>query len=719
MNVKKQNNITFEFSGVEDVEKRIFIRNGDFNGIYDFSQKKAVTGKFLDDKKEGTWLKWYENGKIQFEHNYFSGQLHGKFKHSWDNGKIALKGEYVFGKEHGKFEYFDRKGKKIKETDNDYGKILNYRNDEEDYSFDFTDKDNKKSSKEIKPALICSVWSDDLIDCRTRTEYFNIISDVLSPEDLIRTIDLLNFKYDELRDQLDFLDKDGILGLCPGNSFSATASEKGRGFLGLGRDYNRSMGNVQLTIDEITSLTNKCSANSIDSIASDSRDQNGVGGGGYFNDGNFQSGEQTIETIRQRREDGLPLGEFGDFVEEAIDRIESGLENCVDSGSSPIATGTTTETYLKLAATAPNPYIAIGIASISALGTLANVLGAYYRDYRDRKDPTQEDLGDFFSVTQENSDGSKTIKVIEKKSSRTISEAVVKGRVVTATEYPEGEEPIVTTFVASGNEMVLDDPGNTCAGKRLGWEITKKLCEGRWDSPDCLNTLDEFNLCSDPTLVRYIGGGVKCKSPKTRTIKEAMEKHCQDLDMITIREEGYICMGPNQVTPNPFGEPCSPLTKPDPESGCFGVDISGSKPRFPKGGGPSPIQMYHANNFVQPNNIRLISEEDEFIQLKNSNEAKLVVFHSTECPPCHSLLNNLSNLKEKEEKYNGLEIVKVDIRQNPKLAKEYNIEFTPTMMIFEKGEVIGKRKVGAASIDRLENYIDRTAKVGQERKDSF
>ncbi len=62
-------------------------------------QRTTGEGSYLDDKKSGTWLTYYESGKIMTEIPFVNGQRHGTARAYNKEGKIVETLTYDKGKE--------------------------------------------------------------------------------------------------------------------------------------------------------------------------------------------------------------------------------------------------------------------------------------------------------------------------------------------------------------------------------------------------------------------------------------------------------------------------------------------------------------------------------------------------------------------------------------------------------------------------------------------
>jgi len=85
-------------------------------------------GEYLNGKRHGIGIEFYDNGELKFEGKYLNGKRHGIGKEYDDNGEIVFEGEYLNGK---------RWNGKVYSNDDDYlefelkngcGKIKEYKN---------------------------------------------------------------------------------------------------------------------------------------------------------------------------------------------------------------------------------------------------------------------------------------------------------------------------------------------------------------------------------------------------------------------------------------------------------------------------------------------------------------------------------------------------------------------------------------------------------------
>jgi len=81
----------------------------------------------------------------------------------------------------------------------------------------------------------------------------------------------------------------------------------------------------------------------------------------------------------------------------------------------------------------------------------------------------------------------------------------------------------------------------------------------------------------------------------------------------------------------------------------------------------------------------------------------LVDFWAAWCGPCRMIAPTLEELANDYE--GRVVIAKIDVDENPELAKKYGVMSIPTLLLFKGGEVKAKT-MGAQPKEKLEEFLD-------------
>lgn len=81
------------------------------------NKQMQMEGTYKDDKREGKWTYWYENGNLWSEGFFQRGKSNGKRTTYFENGKIRYEGDYKEDMRVGKWKFYDETGTLLKEVD--------------------------------------------------------------------------------------------------------------------------------------------------------------------------------------------------------------------------------------------------------------------------------------------------------------------------------------------------------------------------------------------------------------------------------------------------------------------------------------------------------------------------------------------------------------------------------------------------------------------------
>ncbi|GHJ86608.1 hypothetical protein NliqN6_3010 [Naganishia liquefaciens] len=85
--------------------------------------------------------------------------------------------------------------------------------------------------------------------------------------------------------------------------------------------------------------------------------------------------------------------------------------------------------------------------------------------------------------------------------------------------------------------------------------------------------------------------------------------------------------------------------------------------------------------------VKAIESKEEFDALINGDKPVVVDFWATWCGPCKMIS---PHFEKAEATFENVVFVKVDVDEQPEVAKECSIRAMPTFLAFKKGEKIGE-----------------------------
>lgn len=88
-------------------------------------------------------------------------------------------------------------------------------------------------------------------------------------------------------------------------------------------------------------------------------------------------------------------------------------------------------------------------------------------------------------------------------------------------------------------------------------------------------------------------------------------------------------------------------------------------------------------------------------EVLKSEKPILIDFWATWCGPCKTMAPIVEEIAEERT---DIKVCKIDVDQEPELARQYRVMSIPTFLVFKEGEVV-KRDMGVMSKEEVEGLI--------------
>ena len=96
--------------------------------------------------------------------------------------------------------------------------------------------------------------------------------------------------------------------------------------------------------------------------------------------------------------------------------------------------------------------------------------------------------------------------------------------------------------------------------------------------------------------------------------------------------------------------------------------------------------------------IKAVTDESFEVDVLQNSKPVIVEYWAQWCPPCRMVAPVLEEIAQ--EHGDKIDVVKLNIEENPETAQKYGIMLIPTLNVFSGGEVV-KQVVGAKSKSAL------------------
>ena len=98
---------------------------------------------------------------------------------------------------------------------------------------------------------------------------------------------------------------------------------------------------------------------------------------------------------------------------------------------------------------------------------------------------------------------------------------------------------------------------------------------------------------------------------------------------------------------------------------------------------------------------KVITTQNFEEEVLKSEKPILIDFWATWCGPCKTMAPIVEEIAEERT---DIKVCKIDVDQEPELARQYRVMSIPTFLVFKEGEVV-KRDMGVMSKEEVEGLV--------------
>lgn len=95
-----------------------------------------------------------------------------------------------------------------------------------------------------------------------------------------------------------------------------------------------------------------------------------------------------------------------------------------------------------------------------------------------------------------------------------------------------------------------------------------------------------------------------------------------------------------------------------------------------------------------------ITSVEQFRDIVNNNHYVFLDAYAEWCSPCKTIAPKIENLAIQ---YTNIKFIKLDIDKLPKFAKDLEIKYVPTFILFDQGHIVNI--VNKANIEKVKNML--------------
>ena len=114
--------------------------------------------------------------------------------------------------------------------------------------------------------------------------------------------------------------------------------------------------------------------------------------------------------------------------------------------------------------------------------------------------------------------------------------------------------------------------------------------------------------------------------------------------------------------------------------------------------------------------LEKVNDDNFQSEVLDSEQTVVIKVMSDWCGPCKLLGQTFEEIDDGED-FNNIKFLEMNVEEAVETCPKYAIRAIPTVLVFSKGEVIGKPRIGAMQMAQVVSYLETSEELIVKRQE--